>query len=64
MAEGPFGLPVPKSVELTDALIKVLLDFMGRGGDGEVNVTGGSHQVGGLARPFVKGLSVGGMPRQ
>ena len=43
-AKTPFRLPVPKAVQLPDALVEVLLGFFRRGGDREVHLPAARDQ--------------------
>jgi hypothetical protein len=45
-------------VELADALLEKLLREGDLGGDGEVDIAGVAHEVGGTARAFVECLAV------
>lgn len=60
-AEGAFGFVIPKAMKLPEALVEVSLALIPSGGDGEVGVSGVSHEGAGLAWTFVEGVAVVGV---
>ena len=63
LTKGAFGLEIPESMQLADALVEKNLRLGGIGGDGKGNIAGGAHQIGGLPRAFIEGFTMVGMPR-
>jgi len=62
LAKGTFGFIIPKPMQLPDALIKVGLALLPIRRDRQMDLTRPLHQCPSLPRPFIKGVSLMGMP--